>query len=496
MAALLWVLGVALAAVSLGQLKIRQAAKQRMQVQSLRAEALDGRLIPQPPRGALGHLPYAMQGDNGCAYSALDKLRDRLGDVFQLNVLGEDWVCVADLDSIYKILVTERNAFPKAGAAVEEMKSVFGESGILVSEGADWLRQRRMCMPAFRHEQMKGMVASMNAVASRTLEYVAQHQAVNALELFNRAAFATICQVGFDYSVDAFDEGSHDPLLDAQEMASLELVKRVQRTRYWKKLPLPANFRFARLMAEQQRLLEEIIRKQEENAPEARILLNDFVRARDENGDRMSETELLHMCQQLMAAGHETTGAAMQWTLYFLVQHPDWLARVRAEADEILGDRTVLAFDDVKRLRCFEQVFNEAMRIRPPFPLLVRSVAEDTVMNGYFYPKGAAVLLMIGAVHVDPRYWGDHPEQFNPLHFTPDQESQRPAHAFAPFGIGPRLCVGNRFTMMEAAMLVVPLLRQFDFELIPGQNLQPFLRTSWSTRSGIRFKVSAQAGAF
>lgn len=489
MVASLWALGTGLAVGGFGVFESWRRAHRRHQSQVARAKALGGQPVPQPKRRLSGHLSYAMQGDNGCAYNALTKLQAQLGDVFQLSVLGEDWICVADLDSIYKILVTERDAFPKAGAAVEEMKSVFGDSGILVSEGADWLRQRRMCMPAFRHEQMKNMVTAMNAVARRTQEHVAQCDTIDALELLNRAAFATICQVGFDYAVDAVSNGQHDPLLEAQEMAALELVKRVQRTRYWKKLPLPSNIRFARLLAEQQRLLEDIIHKQDDHAPEARMLLNDFIRARDDKGERMSDTELLHMCQQLMAAGHETTGSAMQWTLYYLTQHPQWLARVREEADTILGERTALEFEDVKRLRCFEQVFNEAMRIRPPFPLLVRSVAEDTVLNGYFYPKGAAILLMIGAVHVDSRYWGPHPERFDPEHFSPENEAQRTPNAFAPFGIGPRLCVGNRFTMMEAAMLVVPLLRQFDFELIPDQNVQPFLRTSWSTRNGIRFKV-------
>lgn len=485
-----WTMGTALAGLLAGGYwaVIRRRATEHY---AERVAAQAAKPIPQPPRGLLGHLPYALKGDNGCAYSALVKLHKSLGDVFQLTVLGDEWICVADLDSVYKILVTDRDTFPKAGAAVDEMKSVFGDTGILVSEGADWLRQRRMCMPAFRHEQMKAMVEGMNAVTTRTLQFVHQNEEVNALDLFNRAAFANICQVGFDHGVDAFTEGAHDPLMDAQEMAALELVKRVQRTRYWKKLPLPSNFRLARLLAEQQRLMQEIIREKSEHASDAKILLNEFMRARDDNGEGLSDVDLLHMCQQLMAAGHETTGAAMHWTLYFLVTNPQWLARVRAEADAVMGERELLEFDDVKRLRCFEQVFNEVMRIRPPFPLLVRSVAEDTHLNGYFYPKGAAVLLMLGEVHVDPRFWGEHPERFDPDNFAPGKENGRPLHAYMPFGIGPRLCVGNKFTMMEAAMVVVPLLRAFDFELVPEQNVQPFLRTSWSTRNGIRFKVKS-----
>ena len=203
--------------------------------------------------------------------------------------------------------------------------------------------------------------------------------------------------------------------------------------------------------------------------------------------DGIGETDLERLGRQPLGEGESRP---------LITKYPDAERRRALNfgiADFLLKDFDAFAerviADDVKRLRCFEQVFNEAMRIRPPFPLLVRSVAEDTVLNGIFYPKGAAILLMIGAVHVDSRYWGPHPDRFDPEHFSPENEAQRTPNAFAPFGIGPRLCVGNRFTMMEAAMLVVPLLRQFDFELIPDQNVQPFLRTSWSTRNGIRFKV-------
>lgn len=485
----IFLLTAAIATAIVGQTSATHRGAQRRIDQKRRASALEGTPIPQPERTLLGHLPYALRGENGCAYNALVKLQNQLGNIFQLSVLGDDWICVADLDSIYKILVTERDKFPKAGAAIEEMKSVIGESGILVSEGKDWLRQRRMCIPAFRHEQMQNMVEAMNSVARRTLEQVSKSASIDALELLNRAAFAIICQAGFNYEVDAINHSSHDPMLEAQELAAIELVKRIQRTRYWKKLPLPSNFRLARLLVEQQQLLQKIISEQSEHETNARILLNDFIRARDDKGERLSETELLHMCQQLMAAGHETTGAAMQWTLYFLSQHPDWLYKIRTEADAILGERLYLQFEDIKRLQCFEQVFNEVMRLRPPFPILLRSVAKDTVLNGHFFPEGASLLLMIGAVQIDERYWGEQPEAFNPEHFSPENAAMREPNAYAPFGIGPRLCVGNRFTMMEAAMLLVPLLRTFEFELIEGQNVKPFLRTAWSTRSGIKFQV-------
>lgn len=448
------------------------------------------RLLPEPPAGLFGHLPLLMKGDNQCAYNALMKIRKQYGDVCQVRILGKPWILVSDVDAIQKILVSERERFPKKGDAVDELKALFGEQGILVTEGDQWLRQRKMCMPAFRHEQLLAMVDGMNVVARQAREHLRGKTEVEALSFMSRAAFANVCLAAFDYPVNALEAGSHDPILVTQEMAAKELIKRIQRTKYWKKLPLPSNFRMEKMLAEQEKILRDIIAEKKEHADDAKILLNEFLRARDDNGGSMTETELLHMCMQFMAAGHETTGAALQWTLYFLATHPDVQERLLAEANDVLGDKENIDFDDVKKMTYFEQVFNESMRVRAPIPVMVRMAAEDTVINGNFFAKDSVVMIMVGEVQRDPRYWGNDADFFDPEHFAPGKESGRPRAAYIPFGLGPRLCVGHRFTMLEAAILIVQLLREYRFGYIAGQNVEPFLRTSLSTKNGIRLTVT------
>lgn len=452
-----------------------------------------GRQIPQPPPGLLGHLGYLTQGENQCVFDALSQIRQEYGDICQIRILGNPWICVADAEAIETILVRERDKFPKKGDAVDEMAALIGDQGILVTEGAQWLRQRKMCMPAFRMEQLMAMVQGMNTVAHRALSHLQGKAEVDVLSFMSRAAFANVCLASFDYDVDALAPGVHDPILETQEMAARELVKRLQRTKYWKTLPIPANFKLARMMARQERILREIIVKQEQEAGQAKILLNEFLRARDDEGKGMSETELIHMCLQFMAAGHETTGAALQWTLYYLASHPDVQNKVLAEANAVLGDKQDIDYDDVKALVYFEQVFNEAMRVRAPIPIMVRAVAEDTVVNGFHFPRGAVLMLMVADVQRDPRFWGENAAFFDPSHFDESGENgakPRPRAAFMPFGIGPRMCIGHRFTMLEAAILVVQLIRHFEFGYIAGQNVRPFLRSTWSTKNGIRLTVT------
>lgn len=452
--------------------------------------AFDGRQIPEPPPGLMGHLGYLTQGENQCAFDALSRIRQVHGDICQIRILGKPWICVTDADAIETILVRERDKFPKKGDAVDEMAALFGDQGILVTEGEQWLRQRKMCMPAFRMEQLVGMVHGMNKVGHSAVSHLRGKTEIDALSFMSRAAFANVCLAAFDYDVDALSPGVHDPILETQEMASRQLVKRLQRTKYWKHLPIPANFKMAHMLATQEKRLRTIIAQQEQEAGEAKILLNEFLRARDDHGKGMTDTELLHMCMQFMAAGHETTGAALQWTLYYLASHPDVQDRVFAEAQEVLGNKQDIDYEDVKKLRFFEQVFNEAMRVRAPIPIMVRTVGEDTVVNGFHFPRDSVVMLMVADVQRDPRHWGENAAFFDPSNFSDSNPQTRPRAAFMPFGIGPRMCIGHRFTMLEAATLVVQLIRHYEFGYISGQNVRPFMRTTWSTKNGIRLTVT------
>lgn len=449
-----------------------------------------GKTIPEPASGLLGHLPLLTKGQNNCAYDSLSKIRKEFGDVCQVRILGKPWVLISDAELIQKILVSDREHFPKKGDAVDEMKVLFGDQGILVTEGEQWLRQRKMCMPAFRHEQLLAMTDGMNSVALQAIKHLKGKNEIESLSFMNRVAFSSICISAFDHNINALESNSHDPILVAQELATKELIKRIQRTKYWKSLPIPSNFHLANALKEQETALKQIINEKSEGAGEAKILLNEFLRARDDNGNPMSETELFHMCMQFMAAGHETTGAALQWVLYFLATHPDVQERVLKEANEILGDRENISFDDVKKMTYFEAVFNESMRVRAPIPVMVRSAASSIVLGDYLVEEGSVILIMVGEVQRDPRYWGSDANFFNPEHFTHQNEAARPRAAFMPFGLGPRLCIGHRFTVLEACILVVQLIRKYRFEYISGQNVEPFLRTTWSTKNGIRLSVS------
>ncbi|MGH3242585.1 MAG: cytochrome P450 [Spirillospora sp.] len=176
-----------------------------------------------------------------------------------------------------------------------------------------------------------------------------------------------------------------------------------------------------------------------------------------------------------MLAAHHTTGVAISWTLYLLAQHPDAAERITAELDQVLGDRAVPEYGDLKKLAYLDRVLREAMRLYPPGPYGAREATEDLMLGGYAIPAGTTIFLPFWAVHMNPDHW-PNPGVFDPDHFTPEASAGRHRLAYIPFGLGPRGCEGAALAMVEAELVLAILLRRFQFQLVPEQTVTPIER--------------------
>ncbi|TDC86723.1 cytochrome P450 [Actinomadura sp. 7K507] len=192
--------------------------------------------------------------------------------------------------------------------------------------------------------------------------------------------------------------------------------------------------------------------------------------AAGESPARIRDTVLM-----TMLAAHHTTGVAISWTLYLLAKHPDAADRVAKEIDDVLGDRAVPEYGDLKRLTYLDMVLREAMRLYPPGPYGAREATEDVVLGDYTVPAGTTIFYPFWAVHMNPEYWPD-PQAFDPERFTPEASANRPRLAYIPFGIGPRSCEGSVLAMVEAELVLATLLKRFRLELTPGQTVTPIER--------------------
>jgi predicted RND superfamily exporter protein/cytochrome P450 len=459
-----------------------------------------GKPVPKPEKGLLGHLPLMAKGEHGCLYDSMLKIRETQGNIFQLDILNKPWIVVSDRKMIQQILIKDRDDFPKTGDAVDEMKAIGGDLGILVTEGKQWLRQRQLVMPAFRPEQLKAMMVDMNEISHRAVDQLADdlttdtHHSteIEAKDFLNRIALAIICHVGFDYRIDSFkSDEKTDPLLAAQELMSKELMNRIQRTKYWKKLPLPSNYRLDKMIAIQTAIFSDIIKQHSEGNAESKVLMHQLMTAVDDNGEHIHEDELIQLVHSFIAAGHETSGSFLQWTLYYFATHPELQQQVREEINTVLGDATDVSYEHYQNMPMMDKVLKESLRLRPPIPIMLRSTEKDLNLQGYAVKKDTPILIMLGAMQKDEQYWGEKANFFDISHFDKDAEEQRERFVFAPFGLGPRLCVGHRFSMIEATVIFSQLLRHYRFSWAENQTVEPILSLVWTTKNSMRFNVEA-----
>ena len=98
-------------------------------------------------------------------------------------------------------------------------------------------------------------------------------------------------------------------------------------------------------------------------------------------------------------------------------------------------------------------------------------------------------LVPIYTLHRDPRWWSQ-PEQFDPQHFTPENEAKTPKFAYMPFGGGPRVCIGNHFAMMEAQLLLAMLANRYDLHRESSDELPLVRHITTSPSNGMTMRLT------
>jgi cytochrome P450 len=213
-------------------------------------------------------------------------------------------------------------------------------------------------------------------------------------------------------------------------------------------------------------------------------------------------------------AGHETTANTLSWALYLLATNPEAQAELHAELDGLDFDKAgegeganndVPSFEDARsRLPLTLAVVYETLRLYPTVALFPRECARHGVrIGGYDVPKGSLVLVVANVAHRDPRFFPE-PNSFVPKRFlgTPAPSTSLPVgapgmgapgkFAFMPFGAGPRTCVGQRFAILEAVLLLAAIAKRYEFSM-PGD--QAAGGVGWMEEGGKRVRADGSAAA-
>lgn len=388
--------------------------------------------------------------------------------------------------ALVRRVLNERPAdFPKSDRITEGLLPLLGRS-VFVTNGAEWLHQRRIIDPAFEGGRMReafpaiwsAAEAAVTRMATGTVEVelAASHAAADVI-------FRTLFSL---------------PIEDRVATEVFTAFRAYQRSAPILNLaafvPLPRWMpRFHRRATRHSAM---VIRRLITDLTEARAgaiaagvapldLATKIMTTPDPvTGQPFATAEMVDQVAIFFLAGHETSASALGWALYLLATHPEVQDRVAAEAAALEP-----VFGTLGKLRLTRDVFREALRLYPPVPMMVRETVEDEDFRGRQVASGAQVVISPWHLHRHERIW-DRPDSFDPDRWQTDQGRDSAKTGYIPFSAGPRVCPGAGFAMLEGTLLLAHLVRAFRFEALPDRVPVPVAHLTVRAKDGIWLQVT------
>jgi cytochrome P450 len=384
----------------------------------------------------------------------LDECGRRFDSMFTIRLPGINrgtFVFVTSPELIKQIFTADP-AVLCAGRANRVLEPVVGSHSVLLLDGDEHLRQRRLLLPPFHGERMHSYGALMRDITSASLAHwpvgerfaVHPHMQAITLSVILRSVFGLAEGAQMHALRPVLEEYFTPP---PAFMAMLNFMQ--------VDVPLSPYRRFLRRRAAVDRELYRIIRERraEPDLAEREDILSMLLTARDEAGQPMSDVELRDELLTMLAAGHETTATALSWAFARILDDRAIYDRLMSELDAL--GRGPLDPAALPKLEYLDAVVKETLRLKPILPLVVRETMQPYSIGGWELPPAIGLAPCIYLTQRRADIYPD-PEQFKPERFL---GAKIDPYAWLPFGGGIRRCVGMAFALYEMKIVLATVLR-------------------------------------
>lgn len=439
-------------------------------------ESAEDYVPPYPFRHEVSPPVWTLIGMAKKNFLSIWSVRDFQGRLRSVKVFSRELTVCNRPDVVRQAFQSNHAALQRKSPQMRHALQPLLGDGLFVSDGATWAERRKLVAPIIHGSRVPGFSPIMvDTIEEKRAEWASKPKGseVDVLaemahltaEIISRTIFGR--QLGKDYASEVVRGFS-------------EYQKHIDQVDLYAIFGLPDWFpRFRRKAVKQAKtrileVLDEIIDSYHARKDAGEVsVIGGLLEARDDNGNPMSREAIRNEAAVIFMAGHETTANTLAWTWFLLSQSPRVLAKLHAEIDAVLGERTP-GFKDIASLPYAKAVIEETLRLYPPVPILAREATEKTEISGKQIAKGSLVLVVPWLMHRNPVLW-DLPDSFRPERFLDD--SMKPnKYGYVPFSIGPRICPGLQFGMTESILSLVILARQFDLRLKAGTDVQPVCR--------------------
>ncbi|XP_033748156.1 cytochrome P450 4F3-like [Pecten maximus] len=357
-------------------------------------------------------------------------------------------------------------------------------NGLLVSSGRHWDRNRRLLNPAFHLNVLKPYVVTFNKVFDKFLtkmeKAASDGKGVEVSEPAGMATLDTVLRCAFSFDEDIQEAGSRHPYVDSvQNIVTLAGARMLKPWLYPELFfRLSADGRnFFRHVKYVHDFDEKVIQQRRQSMAvdastktKGRLdFLDILLTARDDNDTGLTDREIRDEVDTFLFGGHDTTAAAISWTMYLCSKHPEEQQKLYDEVQRVVGEKPQVEWSDIQEMSRLSLFLKESLRMYAPACAVARITTKEHIVDGLTLPANTEVNILIDSINHREDIWKD-PETFRPDRF---EDSDRDPYSFVPFSAGPRNCIGQNFAMTELKVAISKIIKRFrilpdlDHETIP-----------------------------
>ncbi|MDD1643466.1 MAG: cytochrome P450 [Methylococcaceae bacterium] len=425
------------------------------------------------PKGlpVLGNL---LQIDLHKLHSILEEWSDIYGDMYKFKIANKTVVAISDPTLIQNILRDRPQTYRRV-SSIERVARELGIHGVFSAEKEQWQRQRLLTMQAFKPDYLRRFFPDMLKITERLKnrwsKIADSGQSIDVQQDCMRFTVDITTNFAFGYDINLLEQ-ENDSFQRHLERLLPAFNRRANAPfPYWHFVKLPSDRAMEKSLAVVKETIHEFVqqnRQRLEQQPEVAMQPANFLEAlllaHDEDGARLSETEIQGNIITILLAGEDTTAHTLSWLLYLITEHPEVQHKMQQEADAVLGPETTPPdISTVEKLNYIEAVAHETLRLKSVTPLLFMEPNREVELAGIPIPKGTFLMLV-------NRYGALQEENFTDARkFKPERwlESNPGAcahnrNASIPFGVGPRFCPGRNLALLEIKTAMAMLCKNFS----------------------------------
>jgi cytochrome P450 len=409
-------------------------------------------------------------------YPYLSSLREKLGETFRLKLFGFNMIVFSNPDHVREIF-SDGGEDLQAGRFNKTLAPLLGDRSVLMVDGREHRRKRKLLLPPFHGERMQAYGKAMLDITDAAIDDFPHGTPFSLHGPMQDVTLRVIIRTIFGFEGVSLEQmvtttkhllklGTWTPLLLPPMQVDLG--------------PLSPYGRFRRAVDQSDGLLHAEIARRRADGTRGPDILSLLLDAKDDEGNPMSPGELRDELVTLLVAGHETTATGLTWAMRWLLESPNLIEELRADLRALGDDPTP---EQIAKVELLDGVAREALRLVPIIPVVGRVLAKDQTIGGWDLRKGNVVICSIYLAHRRPEAY-PNPDQFDPHRFVGKKAS---AYEFFPFGGGVRRCIGMAFALYEMKMVLARLVMRTDLRFASSKPIRQVRRAITITPSdGLR----------